>query len=35
MSAFKVLADKSRGERPLGSPRRRSEDNTRIRTGLK
>ena len=29
-SAFKILTGKSRGERPLGRPRRRWEDNIRM-----
>ena len=30
MSAFKILAGKPTGKRPLGRPRRRWEDNIRI-----
>ena len=29
-SAFKILADKPTGKRPLGRPRRRREDNIRM-----
>ena len=29
-SAFKILTDKPTGKRPLGRPKRRSEDNIRI-----
>ena len=30
MSAFKILTGKPTGKRPLGRPRRRWEDNTRM-----
>ena len=32
-SAFKILTDKPTGERPLGRPRRRWEDNIRMNAG--